>query len=139
MSLLMAPVVRARRLFAPRLEQVDPYIKGNLLAEARQLNRAGYSSAAVALARMAIERRLRELIAENPNLSMPRRFGLGIAVSALLNRKTIQDDEARCIDKWAAKANNVVHGAFVTRLQARGLVDRAARVLSMLEKKGGAA
>jgi hypothetical protein len=140
MALLLSPLVRVNRFFSPRLEQVSPYIKGNLLAEARSLNRAGYSSAAVAMARMAVERRLLELIRANPKLTNPRRnFGVGTGTSMLVAVKVIAHCDTKLIDTFGAKANKIVHGAATTRMQARKLIIQAAAVLAMLDRKGGAA
>ena len=95
MAFLLSPSVRVNRFFSPRLEQVSPYIKGNLLAEAKPLNRAGYSSAAVVMARMAIERRLHELMDGNPKLTKIKgKPGLGLATMMLLSASTVNKHEA---------------------------------------------
>ena len=57
----------------------------------------------------------------------------------LLSASTVNKHEAQLIDQFGCIANKVVHGATTTKLQARELIVRAAKVLSMLEKRGGAA
>ncbi len=139
MALLSSPLVRMRRLSSPRLERVSPFIKGNLLAEAKTLNRAGYSSGAVVIPRMGIERRLQELMDATPKLlRLKSKPGLGLATMMLLSARVVQKHEAELIDKFGRIANKIVHGAKTTKLQARELIRRAAKVLSMLEKRGGA-
>jgi hypothetical protein len=139
MSLLLAPVVRARRLFSPRVGRISPFVKGNPLAEARSLNRAGYVTAAVFMARMAIERRLHELMVAHPMVTCSKQQkGIHAAATVLLAVKSIQKHEVAVIERFCCKANKIVHGTTTTKLHARRLIVQAGRVLSMLEKKGGA-
>ncbi len=128
-----------RRLFRPRLVHVSPFAQGNPLAEARLLNRAGYSSAAVAMARMAVERRLLDLIRTNPKITSPRKIvGVGTATTMLVAVNAIDREEVHLLEKFGLKANKIVHGSPTTRLRARAIILQAAKALRMLEKKGGA-
>lgn len=137
MSLLLAPVVRARRLFSPRLERVSPFSKGNALAESRSLNRAGYSSAAVAMARMAVERRLHEIAVQDPRVAEPgTQKGIGRYCTIFIARGVLRRHESQVIESFADKASKIVHGTKTTKLHARKLIVHAARVLSMLEGRG---
>ena len=137
-SLFVSPMVHAHRLLFPRLKHVSPYIKGNLLAEARRLNRAGYRTAAVATARAAVERRLREIAYARPDWKRPERnLGLGGLSRILFALGAFDGRTRRQIDDFADKANGGCHGSAVSKRTARGIIFRAAQVLSMLE--GGAA
>ena len=137
MALLLSPMVHAHRLLFPRLKRVSPYEKGNLLAEARRLNRSGYHTAAVATARAAVERRLREMAYARPEWVRPKGSHGVSATARFLFSLGCFNVRTKClIDSFADKANRVVHGGVTNRRSARALIWRAAQVCSLLE--GGA-
>lgn len=134
MALCFAPMVHAHRFLFPRLKRVSPYEKGNLLAEARRLNRSGYHTAAVATARAALERRLKEIAYALPGEERPKgNPGLGGLTRFLFSAGCFNVRTRVLMDSFAVKANSVVHGGHTTRRSARALIWRAAQVMTMLE------
>jgi hypothetical protein len=134
MALLFAPMVHAHRFLFPRLKRVSPYVKGNLLAEARRLNRAGYHTAAVATARAALERRLKEIAFARAEWTRPKgNPGLSALTRFLFSLGCFNVRTKCLIDSFAVKANSACHGNPVSRRSARNIIWRAAQVMAMLE------
>ncbi len=135
-SLFASPMVHARRLFSRRLNRVSPFVKGNELAEARRLNRAGYHAAAVVLARIAVEKRFRAMARSNPKWR-----GKASTLDCTIRFCYLKGEISQCCyilaRNFKKQANNVVHGNPIDRARAWLLIRRAASILSMVE--GGAA
>jgi hypothetical protein len=129
--------LRTRRaFFGRRLDRVSPFVRGQLLAESRRLNRAGYTVAAVVTARVAIERLLRELAFAHPEWN-PGKSGLGGYLMFLHRVGAVPSHTLDKANAFAKKANSITHGAPVGRAQAWRIIRRAASVAALLE--GGAA
>jgi hypothetical protein len=107
-----------------------------VLAEARRLNRAGFHVAAVATARVAIERILREKSFDHPKW---KGSGAGIHCYALFLacHKVITRAAFYLVESFAKRANSVIHGVHTNRSQAHRLIKHAAAAAALLE--GGAA
>jgi len=108
---LIATIQCRRRSPSPLTEGASPY-------------RMRHYVAAAAMAKICVDRAASDLaLAVRPDL---KRFWNGKRLNSFLRAEQ-------------AIANKVVHGARTTKLQARELIRRAARVPSMMEKRGGAA
>jgi hypothetical protein len=135
-ALISRGLLRARlNLRRRRISEVSPFVRGNLLAEARNLNRAGYTVAAVITARVAVERSLRQLSFTHPDWRHGD-AGIRCYLSFLLKVGIMDRHTSDQIEAFSKKANSVCHGAFVNRLRAWIIIQHAARVTAML--KGGA-
>jgi len=129
--------LRVRRsLWRRKLARVSPFVRGQLLAEARRLNRAGYTVAAVVTARVAIERILREMALAHPEWN-PGRAGISDYSQFLWRVSAVSRDTVNRISGFTKKANSVTHGGPIGRTRAWQIIRRAAAIATVLE--GGAA
>ena len=136
MALLLSPMVQARRLFSRRLGRVSPFIKGNELAEARRLNRAGYHAAAVVLARIAVEKRFKEKARANPKWK-GKATTLDCTIRFCYTRAGISQSCYVLARNFKKQANSVAHGNQIDRARAWLVIRRAAMIISLME--GGVA
>jgi hypothetical protein len=132
---LLAPVLLFRRSRSQWRRRLRRSLGGShLLAEARLLNRAGYSVAAVVIARVAIERLLRTLVIAQPTWrSSHRQYGISVYVSFLIASGVVERRFTRPIELFARKANAIIHGSPVTQMRACLLLRSAAKAIAMLE------
>lgn len=149
LAMVSSPVLRtcmkgmpAAVLFAlsrrrSRLERVCPFAKGNALAEARALNRAGYHAASVVLARIAVESQLKSVVGAHPKWAARRRRGFDEMMRFCFVNGVLRHDGYKATRSFQKSANGVVHGSPVTRVRAWALIRRASLIVTLLE--GGAA
>jgi hypothetical protein len=139
MLTLFSPVtllVRAYRALRrrPPLKRPDTYCP--MLAEARQLNRAGYHTAAIFTARVALERALSAAVQQRPDFERRRGRPPGITAMAqflravgALDRKTV-----KVVDGFSERANKVCHGSPVSRGRARSIIRQGMTAVAAVRK-----
>jgi hypothetical protein len=136
---LLTGVHRLRRLlhWRSRLRHLTPREQGNLLAEARKLNRAGYVVAAVTTARVAVECALKEVAAADPEWRAKSKAGLHQIACFLRKQGKLPTRLFKLLGTFGKQANKIAHGYKASRLYARHIIGKAVRIVAAV--KGGAA